>query len=164
MRDTKSDYWRFLLMGLAFSAMGLFNIVDGITTGYRVLTWQKTLGTITFSSLNPCRISGKSGGTGSSLVIGYSYLVNNATYASNRIAPSGYSECLRDYDAQAVISKFPVNAKVLVRFKPEQPNDAFVFGGKIGHWYDFVLLIGGVLCICLAPYASSNISFTRNRN
>lgn len=161
MRDKNNDTWRFLIMGLAFLGMGVFNVVDGVTTAYRIFNWQNTQGTITFSALNPCIRGGRGGGAGSSPSIIYTYSINNLIYTGNRIAPSSYSDCVRDREAEAVISKYPVNSKVIVRSNPEQPNDSFVFGGKIGHWYDFALIIGGILCIFLAPYASSSISFNR---
>jgi hypothetical protein len=162
MRDSDSDKWEFWVIGLSFLAMGVFNIVDGITTAYRIFNWQNTQGTITSSVLNPCIRGGRAGGSGSYPSIGYSYSINNLVYTGTRIAPSSYSDCVRDREAYEIISKFPVNTKVIVRSNPEQPSDSFVFGGKIGHWYDFPLIIGGILCIFLAPYASSRILFSKH--
>ena len=43
---------------------------------------------------------------------------------------------MSDNDAQAVASKYPVNSNVSVHFNSEQPIDAFILGGKIGHLWD----------------------------
>ena len=79
--------------------------------------------------------------------ISYSYLVDNATYVGYRIAPTYYSNCMSGSDAKNIINKYPEQADVSVYFNHEQAVDAFVFGGKIGHWYDIALVLGGVLCI-----------------
>lgn len=148
-----SDRSGLLIVGVMFLSIGLFNIVDGFMTGYRIIKWSKSQGTILSSYLQECS-RGKAG-RGLSPKISYSYLINNATYVSYAIAPSHYSDCMPNRDAENVISKYPEQAAVLVYFNQQQPNDAFVFGGKIGHWYDFAFFLGGILCIFLTPYVSS---------
>ena len=83
--------------------------------------------------------------------------MNNATYVSYQIAPAHYSECMSNRDAENVITKYPEQSKVLVHFNAEQPTEAFVFGGKIGHWYDFIFVLGGILVIYAAIHPSSRV-------
>lgn len=156
MNEQSDDYWKVVLAGAMFLLLGLANVFDGFLTAYRILTWSKAQGTVLSSTTLGCS-RGKAG-QGSTPAISYSYKVNQATFVSNRIAPKHYSDCVANRDADKVMFKFPANATVLVRFNPQKPEEAFVFGGKIGQWYDPLLILGGIFCICFARYARQPIS------
>jgi hypothetical protein len=142
-----SDRNRLLLVGLTFLALGLFNIVDGFLTSYRMIKWSNAQGTVLSSYLQDCS-RGKSG-RGLSPKISYSYVIDSATYVSYRIAPRDYSDCMIASEAKKVIGKYPEQATVSVYFNHKQPTEAFVFGGRIAHWYNLLLVLGGLVCIFL---------------
>ncbi len=143
-----SDKNKVLIVGVMFLLLGLFNVVDGFITSYRILKWSHTQGTVLSSYLQECS-RGKSG-RGLTPKISYSYLVDNATFVGYRIAPEYYATCLATQNAQEVISKYPEQTKVSVYFNHEQATDAFVFGGKIGRWYNLIFVLGGIVGIYLA--------------
>lgn len=154
MADNDTD-WKLLIVGMVFMLIGSYRILDGFITGYQIIKWSNTEGTVLSTHLQEC--SRGRAGRGLTPQISYSYVINDATYVSYRIAPSHYSECMSDRDAENVIYKYPEQSKVLVHFNAEQPTEAFVFGGKVGHWYDFIFVLIGALLVYASIHPSSRL-------
>jgi hypothetical protein len=151
------DIHKIMLASVAITLLGLINVFDGFVTGYRTLTWEKTQGTVMLADTEHCS-RGKAG-SGLKVRISYAYRVNQKAYSASRIAPAEYETCLSDREAWAVLSRNRQDAKVPVYFDEKKPEKAFVLGGKIGRWYNLLIVLIGIAFLLLARYSPSSLSW-----
>ena len=57
-------------------------------------------------------------------IVRYRYVVNGKTYESKRMTFGGHTAFSNDFDAEAFLKDYPVNAPVTVHYNPADPAEA----------------------------------------
>ncbi len=119
-------------IGLSFAGFGLYTSlteVSAIIHGYNVAMWPTAAATI-----DTCDLEGwtDEGTTTFRLDIEYAYTVDGTTYHASGIHPAVHE------GGEAVRSLYLAltgHKKVTVRYNPDDPSEAYLFGGSFTrHW------------------------------
>jgi hypothetical protein len=117
--------------------------------------WPNTSGTIFVSEVRQSASTDEDGHTSYSYYphVEYSYTISGQTYTAKQIAFGGVKGFNNSNKAQTILSKYPVNAHVLVFYNPQKPVEAVLErvageGAKTAKTIGIILLVISVLIAC----------------
>jgi hypothetical protein len=166
MRDEKlvdSGWWLLpSILILAALGAGAFGVHD-LVTATESVSWPTTQGTVMISKVVITRSTGgagrvgmpgsRVGGEGSSKTshvytpeVVYEYTVGDRSYRNDRVAIAHVGD---EEEANAIVARYPVDARVTVHYDPDDPGTSVLEAGTRSSTYVGLGLCAGFLAVAL---------------
>jgi len=139
-----------LALAAAMAGIGLWLMRRLRTQGAASLTWPSTTGTVTSSEVARYKTRGAPQFMAK---VGFDYAVDGATFSGNRLRFGNYAAA--EAKAKEDAAKYPVGAKVDVRYDPSSPARSVLEPGNAGFsvWGLVLAITGGILLVVAAMVA-----------
>jgi hypothetical protein len=154
--------WVFPLMLLMWDAVQLARAGNANAEGTASIDWPTVDGTITASQVVENATGSRASRYEFTPAISYSYVVDGHPYVGTRVRFLAFDPHGRG-EAQAIVARYPVNAKVTVHYDAASPSDAVLEpGAPPRRWQRKVI---GVACVAvgLGTVSTLLVALTRRR-